>query len=118
MESIFCLLFVLTSGGVLKYFRRPLSFGELNKFKEKIQQMSQGGTLKIVIAGNKCDTTEQGRARCQELGHPFFECSAKANIQIAPIFEASLKQLLGVADGPENGAKKDAGDGGGCCSVA
>jgi small GTP-binding protein len=104
-----------------------MSFGELNKFKEQIQQMSQGGTPKIVIAGNKCDmeeerrvTTEQGRARCQEMGHPFFECSAKANIQIAPIFETSLKQLLGVSDGPEKGGKKDGGGGGdgGCCSVA
>jgi uncharacterized membrane protein len=77
-------------------------------------------------------TAEQGRAKAAQFACPFLECSAKANINIAKIFEESLKQLLGVSDkkdsekkggqGKEKGKGKS-DDGGndaepGCCNVA
>jgi GTPase SAR1 family protein len=102
-----------------------MSFGELEKFKTQIVSNSTGGTPKIVVGGNKCDmeddravTTEQGRAKCQELGFPFFECSAKANINVTPIFEASLKQLLGVSNEKKSKEPASGDGGGGCCNVA
>jgi small GTP-binding protein len=132
MESINNLAVKSADAFVLLYAcTSSMSFGELDKYKTQIYNNSTTGTPKIVIGGNKCDmdderavTTEQGRAKCQELGVPFFECSAKANIKIADMFEASLKQLLGVEGGDKKGgggggggAPKEGG-GGGCCEVA
>lgn len=131
MESINNLAIKSADAFVLLYScTSSMSFGELDKFKTQIQNNCTTGTPKIVIGGNKCDmdddravTTEQGRAKCQELGCPFFECSAKANVNIAPMFEASLNQLLGITNAGAKGGggkapAKDAGGGGGCCSVA
>jgi small GTP-binding protein len=119
-----------------------LSFEELDKFREKIVSFSPatgaGAKPKMVFAGNKCDmesdrsvTAKQGRAKAAQFECPFMECSAKANINIAKIFEESLKQLLGVADKKETekkgqgkekgkGKKDDCGNEseGGCCNVA
>jgi small GTP-binding protein len=131
MESINNLAIKSADAFVLLYScTSAMSFGELDKYKTQICSNFTSGTPKIVIGGNKCDmederavTTEQGRAKCQELGSPFFECSAKANIKIADMFEASLRQLLGVeggdkkAGGGGGGAPKE-GAGGGCCEVA
>jgi small GTP-binding protein len=131
-----------------------LSFEELNKFHEKILSFSPasgaGAKPKMVFAGNKCDldsdrsvTAEQGREKAAQFGCPFLECSAKANINVAKIFEESLKQLLGLDDkkvpekkgggkkgdkgkekakgkGKEKGKGEDdeGGKEGGCCNVA
>jgi hypothetical protein len=81
---------------------------------------------KIVIGATKCEmeddravTTEQGWTKCRKLGYPFFECSARKNINIAPMFETCLKLLLGVG----NDVKVDQNesseqDDGGCCNVS
>jgi hypothetical protein len=51
-------------------------------------------------------TAEEGRAKAQQYGCPFMECSAKANINIEKIFEKSLEQLLGLSDsGDRKGGK-------------
>jgi small GTP-binding protein len=130
MESINNLAIKSADAFVLLYScTSSMSFGELEKFKTQIVSNSTGAAPKIVVGGNKCDmeedravTTEQGRAKCQELGVPFFECSAKANINVTPIFEASLKQLLGVSTEKTKAAAKGGGggssEGGGCCNVA
>jgi hypothetical protein len=50
-------------------------------------------------------TAEQGRSKSERFKCPFLECSAKANINIAKIFERSLEQLLGVEQPTDKGGK-------------
>jgi small GTP-binding protein len=80
-----------------------VSFWEVDRFFEKVKQLTQAGKPKIVLAGDKCDmdderavSAEQGRAKAHSFDCPFLECSALANINIAKIFERSLDQLLGT----------------------
>lgn len=93
-----------------------MSFNEAEKYRDKVVQFSNGAVPRLVLVGNKCDmeaeravTKEQGMALAQKWSCPFYESSAKNDINIAPVFEAALKALLGT------GTKEEKG---GCCNVA
>jgi small GTP-binding protein len=80
-----------------------LSFDEVPKFYERVEQAMLPSKPKVVIVGNKCDleseravTQEQGTRYAESVGAPCIECSAKANINIDKIFMGCLEQLLGV----------------------
>lgn len=95
-----------------------MSFNEAEKYRDKVVQFSQGAVPKIVLVGNKCDmeteravTTVQGKQLADKWGCPFFEASAKNDINITQVFEASLRALLGKIGGGKDGE-------GGCCNVA
>jgi GTPase SAR1 family protein len=77
-----------------------ISFQEIDKFDEKIQEMANLG-CPILLAGNCCKmeekrnvTTEQGRNKAQQHGWPFLECSAKKNLNIAILFEILSEKLV------------------------
>jgi small GTP-binding protein len=120
MESINNLAIKSADGFVLLYsVISSMSFGELDKFIAQIHQNFTGSNPKIVIGGTKCEmdddravTTEQGQAKCEELGYPFFECSAKNNINITPMFEECMRLIL--TGNPKSSS--DEGNGG-CCNV-
>ncbi|KAI8047529.1 rab-type small GTP-binding protein [Gilbertella persicaria] len=68
------------------------SFGNVRNWFSNIEQHASEGVNKILI-GNKCDmeekrviSKEQGQALANELGIPFAETSAKANISVEEAF--------------------------------
>ena len=89
-----------------------------------------GPNIAKILVGNKCDLTQERKVTTQEArefadreGMQFFECSAKAKINISEIFEALTKQMY--ENLPDN-EKKVRGDemnlsaqrknvSGGCC---
>lgn len=102
-----------------------------------VEQHASEGVNKILI-GNKCDwdekrvvSTEQGQALADELGIPFLEVSAKANINIEKAFyslASDVKKRLidssketGAGAGSQSGGgvnvaqSQGAGMGGKCC---
>jgi len=91
-----------------------VSFNEAEKYYNKVIQFC-GESPKVVLVGNMCDisidergvSTEQGKALAKKWGAPFFETSAKNDINITPSFEAVLKLLV-------PGASAE----GGCCRIA
>jgi small GTP-binding protein len=103
-----------------------VSFKEADKYREMVKNLANGEH--IVLCGNKCDapdravTEKAGQDKAAGWGCPFFETSARENINIGPAFEAALRTLLpkeAPGAGKDAKAKKDAGgDGGGCCNVA
>jgi small GTP-binding protein len=104
-----------------------VSFNEADKYREKVKNLAVNGEH-IVLCGNKCDapdravTEKAGQDKAAAWGCPFYETSARENINIGPAFEAALKTLLpkeAAGGGKDAKAKKDGGDeGGGCCEVA
>lgn len=65
---------------------------DIRTWFSNVEQHASEGVNKILI-GNKCDweekrqvSTEQGQALASELGIPFMEVSAKANINIEKAF--------------------------------
>lgn len=65
---------------------------DIRTWFQNVEQHATEGVHKILI-GNKCDWTEkrvvseeQGRALARELGVPFMETSAKANINVEDAF--------------------------------
>jgi small GTP-binding protein len=105
-----------------------VSFNESEKYREKVKNLAGEKGEHICLCGNKCDapdravTEKAGQDRSAQWGCPFFETSAKENINIYEAFEAALKTLLPKPEkSAGKGAKeKPAGDGGGggCCDVA
>jgi GTPase SAR1 family protein len=105
-----------------------VSFNESEKYREKVKNLAGEKGEHICLCGNKCDapdravTEKAGQDRASQWGCPFFETSAKENINIYEAFEAALKTLLPKAEkaAGKDAKKKDAGDsgGGGCCDVA
>jgi small GTP-binding protein len=127
MESINNLAIKSADAFILLYsVTSAMSFGELDKYIHQIKEDHPSSKPKIVIGATKCEmeddravTTEQGRTKCRKLGYPFFECSAKQNINIAPMFEACLKLLLGVENDVKVGQNESSEqDDGGCCNVS
>jgi GTPase SAR1 family protein len=94
-----------------------LSFTEIDRFIDKIHKLAPHQDDRdplVVLAGNKCDleddravTTQQGRAKAESIGIPFFECSAKSNINVSVLFETSLKQLVGKSESRKGEQGKD-----------
>ena len=105
-----------------------LSFNEVDKFRDKVKNFAQDNNAKIVLVGNKCDmqervvTQDQGKQKAAEWGNiPFFETSAKKDINVQEAFVASLKLLVsnkgGAAAGGSSKSNDDGGSGG-CCVIA
>ncbi|ELP84012.1 hypothetical protein EIN_345980 [Entamoeba invadens IP1] len=79
------------------------SFEEVKVIKEsvwKMKKMKMFETLPAVLCGTKCDlenerevTTENGEELANEWGMPFFECSAKLNINVKNVSQ-SLAHLV------------------------
>src|SRR3954453_12601972 len=70
----------------------PFFYLDIKTWHSNVEQHASEGVNKILI-GNKCDweekravSTEQGQALANELGIPFLEVSAKANINIEKAF--------------------------------
>ncbi|KAF3916259.1 hypothetical protein ABW21_db0201616 [Orbilia brochopaga] len=68
------------------------SFNNIQTWFQNVEQHATEGVNKILI-GNKCDweekrvvSTERGQALADELGIPFMEVSAKANINVEEAF--------------------------------
>ncbi|KAK8882073.1 hypothetical protein M9Y10_044713 [Tritrichomonas musculus] len=107
-----------------------LSFNEVDKFRDKVRTFSQDNNSKIVLVGNKCDmqervvTQDQGKKKAAEWGDvPFFETSAKKDINVQDSFIAALKLLVdkkgGAAPAGKGGkGSSDDGGSGGCCNIA
>jgi small GTP-binding protein len=104
MQSITNLAIKSADACVIMYScTSTLSFDELPKFYERVEQAMSPSKPKVVVVGNKCDlvndravTEEQGRRYAESIAAPWIECSAKANINIDKIFMGCLEQLLGV----------------------
>lgn len=105
-----------------------LSFNEVDKFRDKVKNFAQDNNAKIVLVGNKCDmqervvTQDQGKQKAAEWGNvPFFETSAKKDINVQEAFVASLKLLVSNKGGAAAGGSSksnDEGGSGGCCTIA
>ena len=74
------------------------SFANIRNWVQQIKLHATDSVARILI-GNKCDlpdkrvTSEQGQALARELGIPFFETSAKSNINIHETFYQLAKQI-------------------------
>lgn len=110
---------------------------DIRTWFSNVEQHASEGVNKILI-GNKCDweekravSTEQGQALADELGIPFLEVSAKANINIEKAFyslagdikkrlvdsskDAELQGANRTAVDVGSGAGAGGGLGGKCC---
>ncbi|KAK3398171.1 ras family-domain-containing protein [Sordaria brevicollis] len=109
------------------------SFNNIRTWFANVEQHATEGVNKILI-GNKCDweekravSKEQGQALADELGIPFLEVSAKANINIEEAFfslandikkriiDTSSKEASGGSSGVNVAADSGSGSGGKCC---
>ncbi|KAJ8102751.1 ras family-domain-containing protein [Lipomyces tetrasporus] len=106
------------------------SFNNIRNWFSNVEQHASEGVNKLLI-GNKCDweekravSTEQGKALANELGIPFIEASAKANINVEEAFVSlarQIKQRVDLASEPQqtnnidiSSGQKSAGNGK-CC---
>ncbi|KAK9390388.1 ras family-domain-containing protein [Lipomyces mesembrius] len=106
------------------------SFNNIRNWFSNVEQHASEGVNKLLI-GNKCDweekravSTEQGKVLANELGIPFIEASAKANINVEEAFVSlarQIKQRVDLASEPQqtnnidiSSGQKSAG-GGKCC---
>ncbi|KAJ4392822.1 GTP-binding protein [Neurospora sp. IMI 360204] len=109
------------------------SFNNIRTWFANVEQHATEGVNKILI-GNKCDweekravSKEQGQALADELGIPFLEVSAKANINIEEAFfslandikkriiDTSSKEASGGSSGVNVSDNSGSGSGGKCC---
>ncbi|CCC06926.1 ras family-domain-containing protein [Copromyces sp. CBS 386.78] len=109
------------------------SFNNIRTWFANVEQHATEGVNKILI-GNKCDweekravSKEQGQALADELGIPFLEVSAKANINIEEAFfslandikkriiDTSSKEASGGSSGVNVADNSGSGSGGKCC---
>jgi small GTP-binding protein len=114
----------------------PVSFNEAEKYRNKVIQFSATGQARIVLAGNKCDlpdrtvTKSAGEDLAKKWGCEFFETSAKENLNIVDLFQASLRTIVPPETGGPPVEEKPAGKKGkkgggkkaeaqdGCCDLA
>ncbi|KAK9377136.1 ras family-domain-containing protein [Lipomyces chichibuensis] len=106
------------------------SFNNIRNWFSNVEQHASEGVNKLLI-GNKCDweekravSTEQGKALANELGIPFIEASAKANINVEEAFVSlarQIKQRVDLASEPQQANNIDISSGqkstggGKCC---
>lgn len=128
MDSITNLAVKSSDAFVIVYsYTSSLSFTEIDAFVDKIQRLAPhvpGRDPPVMLARNKCGleddravTVQQGRSKAESLGVPFFECSAKSNINVPILFHTSLKQLLGKVELQQINRDNE-GDCGCHCAVA
>ena len=87
-----------------------VSFSSFESIRNWISQIQQHADVHVnkILVGNKCDmldekvvSTEEGEKLAKEFGIPFWECSAKNDINVDPAFigiARAVKDRL-VADG-------------------
>ncbi|KAK9452904.1 ras family-domain-containing protein [Dipodascopsis uninucleata] len=107
------------------------SFNNIRNWFSNVEQHASEGVNKLLI-GNKCDweekravSAEQGKALANELGIPFIEASAKANINVEEAFISLARQIkqriMDSAPEPTQGSNIDISsgqkntNGGKCC---
>ena len=91
-----------------------VSFQETEKYYNKVKQAT--ANPKIVLCGNMCDvsgeergiTIAQGTALAEKWDCPFFETSAKDDINVTQAFEAALRLILPSKENESEG----------CCRIA
>ena len=99
------------------------SFNNVRNWMKNIEQHANENVNKVLI-GNKCDmdekrvvTTARGKALADEYGIPFFETSAKGNINVETAFfsvaRAIKKRLANEGSGDKSGGDKSGGAAGG-----
>ncbi|KAI9788000.1 MAG: GTP-binding protein [Peltula sp. TS41687] len=101
------------------------SFNNIRTWFSNVEQHASEGVSKILI-GNKCDweekravSTERGQQLADELGVPFLEVSAKANINVEKAFyslAATIKKRMidtARSDHPNSPGQGGGGGGGG-----
>ena len=88
------------------------SFLSLHQFHNRIVETRGTSDIPIVVVGNKCDlqnervvSTEEGRTFAQSINAPFFETSAKTEININEPFEEIVR--LFCSFGQMNHQKKE-----------
>lgn len=87
------------------------SFDEISSFREQILRVKDSDTVPIVLVGNKCDlmvdrqvTSTEGADLAKAFGCPFFECSAKARINVEESFYQLVREIR--AKGADYGLEK------------
>ena len=77
------------------------SFEEITKFYEQICRVTEKTELPFVIVGNKCDLEDQrqvprseGEQWAAKYGFPFFEASAKTNLNVADCFHTLVRRVV------------------------
>lgn len=86
------------------------SFRDVEMIHNQVVAIKESQDVPIVLVGNKCDldaadrevSTADGRFVAKSWGCsvPFFETSAKDNVNVAPLFEALVRQVLSHVDSP------------------
>eukprot|EP01103_Thecamoeba_quadrilineata_P009394 TRINITY_DN19148_c0_g1_i1.p1 TRINITY_DN19148_c0_g1~~TRINITY_DN19148_c0_g1_i1.p1 ORF type:complete len:188 (-),score=42.69 TRINITY_DN19148_c0_g1_i1:21-584(-) len=92
------------------------SFTEVSVLKNQINRVKEGDRAPLVIIGNKCDlesdrqvSKKEGEELSSSFGCPFFETSAKKNINVEESFfelVREIRKLGGGSDGKDNKDKK------------
>ena len=94
------------------------SFENIRNWVRNVEQHASDGVMKILI-GNKCDIEDQrrvptakGKELADELGIPFFETSAKANVNVETAFFSIAREIKAAADAadPANAGAAGAAD--------
>ena len=77
------------------------SFLDVKSWIEQIIENADNDDIVMILCGNKCDnekerkiTKEEGGNLAKNYGIPFFECSAKNNININEIFETMAQKIF------------------------
>jgi small GTP-binding protein len=79
--------------------KSQVCFREVDKYHEKVKDLAANANH-IVLAATSCEeenravTEQEGREKAAAWGCPFFETSARDDINVAAVFEAALELLL------------------------
>jgi small GTP-binding protein len=101
-----------------------VSFNETERYRTKVQNLAGEKGQHLVLCGNKCDCPDRaitemaGKDKAVCWGCPFYETSARDNINIREAFEAILKTLLPKQETSIGSSELGFNDARNCCNVA